>query len=94
MMNESYMRPFSEQTAYLIDQEVKIMIEEQYDRAKNLLREKRRELDALAQALLEKEVLHRTDLERIIGKRPFVDPTPGESHRVAEVEPMRREDEE
>jgi cell division protease FtsH len=94
MMNESYMRPFSEQTAYLIDQEVKIMIEEQYDRAKNLLREKRRELDALAQALLEKEVLHRTDLERIIGKRPFVDPTPGESHRVAEVEPMRRDDEE
>ncbi|MCW5924736.1 MAG: ATP-dependent zinc metalloprotease FtsH [Saprospiraceae bacterium] len=93
MMNESYTRPFSEQTAYLIDQEVKIMIEEQYARAKNLLREKRKELDALAQALLEKEVLHRADLERIIGKRPFADPTPGESHRVAEVEPTRHEDE-
>jgi cell division protease FtsH len=92
MMNETYMRPFSEQTAYLIDQEVKKMIEEQYERAKNLLRDKRKELDALAQALLEKEVLHRADLERIIGKRPFSDPTPGESHRVAEVEPVRSDD--
>jgi cell division protease FtsH len=94
MMNETYTRPFSEQTAYLIDQEVKIMIDEQYERAKNLLREKRRELDALAQALLEKEVLHRADLERIIGKRPFADPTPGESHRIAEVEPLQGDDEE
>lgn len=94
MMNESYMRPFSEQTAFLIDQEVKAMIEEQYIRAKDLLREKRQQLDALAQALLEKEVLHRADLERIIGKRPFQDPLPGESHRIAEVEPVRRDDEE
>ena len=94
MMNESYTRPFSEQTAFVIDQEVKIMIEEQYERAKNLLRDKRKELDALAQALLEKEVLHRADLERIIGKRPFHDPTPGESHKIAEVEPLQRDDEE
>ena len=94
MMNESYTRPFSEQTAFLIDQEVKIMIEEQYIRAKDLLREKRKELDALAQALLEKEVLHRADLERIIGKRPFHDPLPGESHRIAEVEPPRGNDDE
>lgn len=78
MLNETYTRPFSEQTAYLIDQEVKNMITEQYDRAKNLLREKRHELDLLASALLEKEVLHRTDLEAIIGKRPFGDPQPGE----------------
>lgn len=71
MLNESYARPFSEQTAYLIDQEVKHMIDEQYDRARQLLRDRRQQLDDLAQALLEKEVLHRTDLERIIGKRPF-----------------------
>ncbi|MCB9306632.1 MAG: ATP-dependent zinc metalloprotease FtsH [Lewinellaceae bacterium] len=94
MLNESYMRPFSEQTAYLIDQEVKAMIDEQYERAKALLREKRKELDALAKALLEKEVLHRRDLERIIGKRPFADPTPGESASVPEVEPSQRDDEE
>ena len=92
MLNETYMRPFSEQTAYLIDQEVKLMIDEQYDRAKNLLREKRKELDALAKALLEKEVLHRSDLENLIGKRPFADPTPGESASIAEVEPTRHDD--
>ena len=94
LLNESYTRPFSEQTAYLIDQEVKRMIDEQYDRAKSLLREKRKELDALAKALLEKEVLHRADLERIIGKRPFIDPTPGESASVPEVQPEQRDDEE
>lgn len=92
MLNESFNRPFSEQTAYLIDQEVKNMIEEQYTRSKNLLREKRRELDSLAKALLEKEVLHRNDLESIIGKRPFADPTPGESANVPEITPVVDED--
>jgi cell division protease FtsH len=94
MLNDSFNRPFSEQTAYIIDQEVKNMIEEQYIRAKQLLREKRKELDALALALLEKEVLHRSDLEQLIGKRPFSDPTPGESARVAAVEPTTRDDDE
>jgi len=85
MLNDSFNRPFSEQTAYLIDQEVKIMIEDQYKRAKTLLKDKRKQLDALAKALLEKEVLHRADLEAIIGKRPFIDPTPGESAHVPEI---------
>ena len=85
MLNDSFNRPFSEQTAYLIDQEVKIMIDDQYKRAKTLLKDKRKELDALASALLEKEVLHRADLEAIIGKRPFIDPTPGESSHVPEI---------
>ncbi len=49
------------------------MIEGQYTRAQNLLKEHRAQLDALATALLEKEVLHRSDLEEIIGKRPFAD---------------------
>jgi AFG3 family protein len=71
MLNESYNRPFSEQTAYLVDTEVKNMIGEQYDRAKNLLIERRVELDALAKALLEKEVLRRPDLEEILGARPW-----------------------
>ncbi|MFN0214994.1 MAG: ATP-dependent zinc metalloprotease FtsH, partial [Saprospiraceae bacterium] len=85
MLNDSFNRPFSEQTAYLIDQEVKVMIEDQYKRAKKLLKDKRKHLDALAKALLEKEVLHRADLEEIIGKRPFIDPTPGESSHVPEI---------
>jgi cell division protease FtsH len=93
MVNDSYMRPFSEHTAQLIDEEVKGMIEQQYTRAKSLLRDKRKELDALAHALLEKEVLHRADLENLIGKRPFVDPTPGESARAAETTPAADEEE-
>jgi len=88
MLNESYQRPFSEQTAFAIDQEVKNIIDGQYERSKNLLRDKRKELDALAQALLEKEVLHRSDLEELIGKRPFTDSTPGESAHIADVGPM------
>jgi AFG3 family protein len=71
MLNESYNRPFSEQTAYLVDTEVKNMIGEQYVRAKNLLIEKRADLDALAKALLEKEVLRRSDLIAILGDRPW-----------------------
>jgi cell division protease FtsH len=95
MLNDSFMRPFSDQTAYLIDQEVKRTIDEQYERAKSLLREKRRELDLVAKALLEKEVLHRADLENLIGKRPFADPTPGESAAVPEVaHPIGRDDDE
>ncbi len=94
MLNDSFMRPFSDQTAYLIDQEVKRTIDEQYERAKSLLREKRRELDLVARALLEKEVLHRTDLENLIGKRPFADPTPGESAPILETPPVSRDDDE
>ena len=86
MMSETYTRPFSEQTAWLVDQEVKNMIDEQYVRAKSLLRERKKELDQLAAALLEKEVLHRADLEAIIGKRPFTDPTPGESGYVPDLD--------
>jgi cell division protease FtsH len=94
MVNDSYMRPFSEHTAQLIDEEVKGMIEQQYTRAKALLRDKRKELDALAHALLDKEVLHRTDLENLIGKRPFIDPTPGESAHVGEAAPPPADEEE
>lgn len=85
MLSDSFNRPFSEQTAFIIDTEVKNMIEAEYVRAKKLLKSKRKELDALAKALLEKEVLHRADLEVIVGKRPFADSTPGESGHVPEV---------
>ncbi len=88
MLTDAFTRPFSEQTAYLIDQEVKNMIDVEYVRAKKLLKDKRKQLDALASALLEKEVLHRADLEAIIGKRPFADPTPGESATLPEIEPV------
>jgi len=66
-----FAKPFSEETAKMIDQESRKIIDDQYVRAINLLKDKRHELDALAALLLEKEVLFKDDLERLIGKRPY-----------------------
>lgn len=66
-----FTKPYSDQTAKLIDEETRKIIEIQYERAQNLLSEKRNEMELLAQELLRKEVLFRDDLERLIGKRPF-----------------------
>ncbi len=71
MSNESYQRPYSDETAKLMDEEVRNLIEVEYERAQQLLIEKRRELDIIAKTLLEKEVLHKSDLVRLIGPRPF-----------------------
>ncbi len=72
MQNQnSFNKPFSEETSRIIDEESRKIIEGQYQRAQDLLRDKRKELDALASLLLEKEVLFKDDLERLIGKRPF-----------------------
>ncbi|MNK22719.1 ATP-dependent zinc metalloprotease FtsH 3 [compost metagenome] len=67
----SFGKPYSEQTAKLIDEEISKLIEMQYARAINILSENRDKLDALAQKLLEKEVIFREDLEEIFGKRAW-----------------------
>lgn len=72
MSQESYNKPYSDETAKLIDDQVREMIEEQYDRAQALLIERREELNLLANQLLEKEVLLKSDVERLIGARPEV----------------------
>ncbi len=64
-------KPYSEKTSELIDQEVRNLIQSVYDRTKVLLTEKREGLEKLAQKLLEKEILFQSDLEEILGKRPF-----------------------
>jgi cell division protease FtsH len=64
-------RPYSEKTSELIDNEVRSLITSVYDRTKDLLIEKRDGLEKLAQKLLEKEILFQSDLEEILGKRPF-----------------------
>ena len=69
MSQESYNKPYSDETAKLIDDEVRKLIESQYQRAQDLLTKYRTELNALAQQLLEKEVLHKSDVERLIGPR-------------------------
>jgi len=71
MQQDQFNKPYSDETATLIDTEVRKLIEEQYLRAQNLLREKREELNLLAQALLEKEVLLKSDVIKLIGLRPF-----------------------
>lgn len=70
MSEESYQRPYSEETAKMIDDEVRKMIDVQYQRAKDLLNEKKEDLHLLAQALVEREVLTKTDVEQILGTRP------------------------
>lgn len=67
----AFQRPYSEKTAELIDEEVKRMVNEQYDRAKQILSEHKKEHNELAQLLIEKEVIFAEDVERIFGKRPW-----------------------
>ena len=66
-----FTKPYSEQTAELIDREISRIIEEQYDRAIKLLEENKDKLTELAEVLLEKEVIFKDNLEKIFGKRPF-----------------------
>lgn len=70
LSQDQFQRPYSDDTATLIDDEVRNLVESQYQRAQDLLREHRNELEILAQQLLEKEVLIKSDVERLIGVRP------------------------
>ncbi|HNA91523.1 MAG TPA: ATP-dependent zinc metalloprotease FtsH [Chitinophagaceae bacterium] len=67
----AFTKPYSDETARLIDDEVRKLIDSAYDRTKQLLTEKKTEVEKLANALLEKEVLFQSDVEALIGKRPF-----------------------
>ncbi|HLL41554.1 MAG TPA: hypothetical protein VK369_00380, partial [Segetibacter sp.] len=69
----TFTKPYSEETGKMIDEEVRRLIAEAYVSTKNLLTEKRREVEILAKQLLEKEVLFQSDVEKLIGKRPFED---------------------
>ncbi len=68
-----FTKPYSEKTAEVIDEEISKLIEEQYQRAKDLLSKNKKKLIKLAERLLEKEVIFKEDLEEILGKRPFDD---------------------
>lgn len=64
-------KPYSEKTSEMIDIEVRKQIDMAYQRTKQLLTDKREGLEKLAEKLLEKEILFQSDLEEILGKRPF-----------------------
>ncbi|WP_276364405.1 ATP-dependent zinc metalloprotease FtsH [Daejeonella sp. H1SJ63] len=93
-------KPYSEKTSEMIDIEVRNQIEKAYNRTKQLLTDKREGLEKLAEKLLEKEILFQSDLEEILGKRPFdnrttydefVNGTPSEDEKVQPKEPVEHE---
>ena len=69
--DQGFTKPFSEETGKLIDEEVRKLIEQTYLKTLALLHLKKNEVEIIAKELLEKEVLHKSDVERLIGKRPF-----------------------
>jgi len=77
----SFTKPYSEETGKIIDEEVRNIIDAAYARTLDLLREKSEQVETLAKELLDKEVLHKSDVETLIGKRPF------EEKKLLEIEP-------
>jgi len=71
--DNSFTKPYSDETARLIDEEVRKLVDLAYDRTKQLLTDKRGDVEKLAEALLDKEVLFQSDVETLIGPRPFQD---------------------
>jgi cell division protease FtsH len=67
----SFSKPYSEETAKIIDEEISLLIESQYQRAIDILEENKDKLNQLANILIEKEVIFKDDLEAIFGKRTF-----------------------
>ena len=67
----SFTKPYSEETSKMIDEEVRKLIDIGYVRTKALLSEKKAQVEKLAEALLDKEVLFQSDVEALIGKRPY-----------------------
>jgi cell division protease FtsH len=67
----SFSKPYSDETAKVIDTEISLLIESQYERAIKILEENKDKLNQLADILIEKEVIFKDDLETIFGKRTF-----------------------
>jgi cell division protease FtsH len=67
----TFTKPYAEETGKLIDDEVRLLIDQAYLRTKQLLTDKKEKVEKLALALLDREVLHKDDVEVILGKRPF-----------------------
>ncbi|HMO62399.1 MAG TPA: ATP-dependent zinc metalloprotease FtsH [Ferruginibacter sp.] len=67
----TFTKPYSEETGKMIDEEVRKLIDIAYERTKQLLTEKKGDVEKLAHELLKKEVLFKSDVEALIGKRPF-----------------------
>jgi cell division protease FtsH len=80
----NFNKPYSEETAQKIDQEVRKIVDVAYVRTKGMLTEHRDALEILAKELLEKEILYQNDLVRLIGKRPFERETVYQAYKNSE----------
>lgn len=69
--DNGFTKPYSESTAQTIDEEVSKLIESQYTRAQKILTENKDKLAQIAELLLEKEVIFKADLKKVLGERPF-----------------------
>jgi len=103
-----FAKPYSEQTATVIDEEVRKLIAAAYIRTKELLSSKKVQLEIIAKELLDKEIIFKADMDRLIGQRPFdekhheailleeketiVISENGADHVVSEVEKLKPED--
>jgi cell division protease FtsH len=85
----NFSKPYSEKTAELIDEEVNSMIEQEYERAKRILRDNMEGLVKLADQLLEKEVIFSEDLEKIFGPRPWAKKELAEKKSVPAKKPSQ-----
>ncbi|MAD96709.1 MAG: peptidase M41 [Flavobacteriaceae bacterium] len=85
--NDAFVKPYSEETGKRIDKEISKIIETQYQRAIDILKENKDKLITLAELLLEKEVIFKDDLEKIFGKRPHEQ----EDEKLLEVEATTEE---
>ncbi len=74
--DQTFTKPYSDETAKIIDEEVRTVIDSAYERTKKLLTQKKQQVEILAEALLEKEVLFQSDVEGLIGERPFEEKKP------------------
>ncbi|MBN1253304.1 MAG: ATP-dependent zinc metalloprotease FtsH [Bacteroidales bacterium] len=84
----SFNKPYSDKTAELIDSEASEIVAEQYERAKKLLLENKKGVTELAELLLEKEVIFTEDVERIFGKREFIDEEPVSNYKLSSEKPI------
>jgi len=69
----TFQKPFSEETGKMIDEEVRKLIQSAFVRTKELLTQRKKEVEILAKELLKREVLFQSDVEALIGKRPYED---------------------
>jgi cell division protease FtsH len=91
--NDAFIKPYSENTAKTIDEEISKMIELEYQRAIEILDKNKEKLTVLAELLLEKEVIFKDDLTKIFGKRPFDDELPDIETEETEVQKKETKEE-